>query len=184
MNKHGSEVVLRICAPLIIVSALITTQAAAQGLRNVPQRFVEIQPAGLLLGIGSGQIEFAVGRNTSISVGGVAVYSEQDGVQIRGGGGGIGVRHYPASGELRGTVVAARVDVVSLEASSPWTRRSRLYLGVAGFVGHRFLANSGFFFEPRIGYEYFVGPRPLIPRSQQLQDDLGLIIGVAVGHSW
>lgn len=164
--------------------ALVNTQLTAQGLREVPQRFALIQPAGLLVGLGTAGIELGVGRRSSVELGGIAVYSREDGVRISGGGGGIGFRYYPNSGELSGTVVGARLDVISLNGKSLRTNRTRPYLGVGGFVGYRWLTRSGLVVEPVIGYEYLAGRRPLVPGARIVQDGLGLILGVGIGHSW
>ena len=175
---------MKLFAAVAAALVLVNTQLTAQGLREVPQRFALIQPAGLLVGIGTAGIELGVGRRSSVELGGIAVYSQEDGVRISGGGGGIGFRYYPNSGELSGTVVGVRLDVVSLNGESFRINRTELYLGVGGFVGYRWLTRSGVVVEPVIGYEYLAGQRPLVPGSQPVQDDLGLILGIGIGHSW
>lgn len=169
---------------------------AAQGLRQVPQRFAYVDPVGLALGIGTVAVEFALSRTTTLEVRGVGVYSQRDGIKIYGGGPGIGIRKYFGRGEIGGLFLGPRVDVVWLEADNSNAlhqhlgtgffedRQNSFYLGVGGVLGYRFVGTSGWFFEPSISYEYFVGPRPLVPGSQDLQDRLGFVVGLAFGLAW
>jgi hypothetical protein len=167
-----------------------------QGLRQVPQRFAYVDAVGLALGIGTVGVEFATSRSTTLEVRGVGVYSQRDGVKIYGGGPGIGIRKYFGQAEIGGMVLGARVDGVWLEADNSDAlhqhlstgffedRQNSVYLGLGGMLGYRFLGTSGWFFEPTISYEYFVGPRPLVPGSQDLQDGLGFAVGLAFGFAW
>ncbi len=167
-----------------------------QGLREVPQRFVFVQPLGLIVGVGTAGVEFNLGRTTTLEIGGVGVYSQEDGIKIYGGGPGVGVRKYLGAAEAAGLVVGGRVDGVWLQADNTRAqqqflttpllreRRSHLYLGVGLLFGYRWVSTSGWFAEPAISYEYFAGPRPLVPGSRDLQDQLGLSVGVAVGLAW
>ena len=167
----------------------------AQGLREVPQRFVFVQPLGLILGVGTAGVEFNIGRTTTLEIGGVGVYSQEDGIKIYGGGPGVGIRKYLGAAEAEGLVVGGRVDGVWLRGDNTRAqrqfltqqlreRRDHVYLGVGLLFGYRWASTSGWFAEPAISYEYFAGPRPLVPGSRSLQDALGLSVGVAVGHAW
>ena len=61
---------------LVALAGLMAPQSlGAQGLREVPQRFAFVQPLGLVLGIGTVGMEFAVGRTTTLELGAVGVYS-------------------------------------------------------------------------------------------------------------
>jgi hypothetical protein len=165
---------------------------AAQGLRQVPQRFAYVDPVGLALGIGTVGVEFTVSRTTTLEIRGVGVYSKRDGIEIYGGGPGIGIRQYFGQAEVGGVMLGARVDGVWLEADNSdalltgflQERQNSLFLGVGGVLGYRFLGTSGWFAEPAISYEYFIGPRPLVPGSQDLQDRLGFAVGLAFGLAW
>jgi hypothetical protein len=166
---------------------------AAQGLREVPQRFAYVQPLGLAVGLATAGVEFAVGTRTSIELGGVGVYSVEDGVKIFGAGPGLGIRRYFGEGELAGVVMGLRADATWLTADNSnadadflrsgtfETRRSDFYLGMGATLGYRWVPQSSFFLEPVIGYEFFAGPKPLVPGSGTLQNRLGPIIGVAFG---
>ncbi len=165
---------------------------AGQGLRQVPQRFAYVDPVGLALGIGTVGVEFTVSRTTTFELRGVGVYSKRDGIKIYGGGPGVGIRKYFGQAEVGGMMLGARMDGVWLEADNSDAlltgflagRQSSLYLGVGGILGYRFVGTSGWFFDPTISYEYFVGPRPLVPGSQDLQDRLGFAVGLAFGFAW
>ena len=182
---------------LMGLALLVAPQSLlAQGLREVPQRFVFVQPLGLILGVATAGVEFKIGRTTTLEIGGVGVYSQEDGIKIYGGGPGVGVRKYLGAAEAAGLVVGGRVDGVWLRADNTRAqqqflttqllreRRDHLYLGVGLLFGYRWLSTSGWFAEPAISYEYFAGPRPLVPGSRDLQDQLGLSIGVAIGLAW
>lgn len=181
---------------LAMASLLAPQSVGAQGLREVPQRFVFVQPLGLVLGVGSAGLEFRVGRTTTVEVGGVGVYSQEDGVRIYGGGPGVGLRKYFGEAEAAGLVLGGRVDAVWLRAdngdavrrylaTSPLRRtRSHLYAGIVALFGYRWVSTAGWFVEPSVGYEYFAGPRPLVPGSSDLQDHLGPSIGIAFGTAW
>ncbi len=185
-------------AVLVSVVAMVISvgEVGAQGLRQVPQRFAYIQPIGLSLGVGQLGVEFAVGPHTTIEIGGVGVYSQEDGIQIYGGGPGVGVRQYFGRGEVGGFVVGARIDGVWLEADNfDATRRflaigdlrerdSAIYVGFGALAGYRWVSTSGLFLEPMISYEYFAGHRPLVPGSENLQEELGISLGVAFGVAW
>ncbi len=170
--------------------------AESQGLREVPQRFAYVQPVGLLIGVGTAGMEFAVARTTTIEVGGLGVYSQKDGIEIYGGGAGLGVRQYFGEAEVAGLVVGGRIDGVWLQGDnsnatrrflstgSLATRSSHVYLGLGVLVGFRWVSTRGWFAEPVISYEYFAGPRPLVPGSRNLQEELGLSMGIAFGLAW
>ena len=170
--------------------------AESQGLREVPQRFAHIQPIGLLIGLGTAGVEFSVRRTTTVEVGGLGVYSEKDGIKIFGGGAGLGVRQYFGEGEAAGMVVGGRVDGVWLQGDNSGatrrflstgplsSRRGHLYLGMGLLVGFRWVSTNGWFAEPMVSYEYFAGPRPLVPGSRDLQEELGLSAGIAFGVAW
>jgi hypothetical protein len=165
---------------------------AGQGLRQVPQRFVYVDPVGLALGIGTVGVEFTLSRSSTLELRGVGVYSKRDGIKIYGGGPGIGIRKYLGRAEVGGMMLGARVDGVWLEADNTEAlfsgflagKESSFYLGVGGVLGYRFVGTSGWFFEPTISYEYFIGPRPLVTGSQDLQDRLGFAVGLAFGLAW
>lgn len=183
---------------LLITLACMGLPAAltGQGLREVPQRFAYVQPVGLVLGIGTVGVEFTTGRTTTLEVGGVGVYSEKDGIKIYGGGPGIGIRKYFGQAEVAGMVLGARVDGVWLEADNSGARRqylttgflqdrqSSFFLGIGGLIGYRFLSTGGWFAEPAMSYEYFAGPRTLVPGSRELQNQLGFAVGLAFGFAW
>ena len=181
---------------LILIGVAGPGALAAQGLREVPQRFAYVQPLGLLVGIGTAGFEFTVSRTTTIEVGGIGVYSEKDGIKIYGGGPGIGIRQYLGGGEAAGVVVGGRVDGVWLEADNAGStrgflatgllreRRDHLYLGMGVLLGYRWISTAGWFAEPMISYEYLAGPRVLVPGSRDLQQELGLSLGVAFGVAW
>ena len=168
----------------------------AQGLREVPQRFVFVQPLGLILGVGTAGVEFNIGRTTTLEIGGVGVYSQEDGIKIYGGGPGVGIRKYIGEAEAAGIVIGGRVDGVWLRADNTGAqkqflatqplrdRRDHLYLGVGALFGYRWVSTAGWFAEPAISYEYFAGPRPLVPGSRDLQAHLGISVGVAFGLAW
>jgi hypothetical protein len=195
MIHHREDIVRKLAAATIFV-VTCATGLQAQGLREVPQRFMYVQPLGLVLGLGQVGAEFAVGRSTSIEVGGIGVYSREDGVEIFGGGPGIGVRKYLSGAELSGFVVGGRLDGVWLrgdnrDADSRFlgvgglrSQESSMYLGVGLLMGFRMVSTSGFLIEPSISYEYLAGPRPLVPGSQDLQELLGLSGGIAFGWAW
>jgi hypothetical protein len=182
---------------LVALAGLVAPQSlGAQGLREVPQRFVFVQPLGLALGIGTAGVEFTLGRTTTLEIAGVGVYSQEDGVRIYGGGPGIGLRQYFGLAEVGGVVVGARVDGVWLEADNSNAtrgflasgfmaeRNSHMYLGLGGLAGFRWVSTRGWFVEPSVGYEHFFGPDPLVPGSQDLQDTLGLLVNLAFGVAW
>lgn len=186
---------MRLPVGIALVLALSPNGSAAQGLRQVPQRFAYIQPVGLFLGVGTAGLEFRVGRSTTIEIGGIGVYSVEDGIRMYGGGPGLGIRRYLNPAEAAGPVVGARVDGVWLEADNRdadagflagplGTRRSHLYLGAGALFGYRWVSTSGLLIEPSLSYEYFVGPRPLVPGSRSLQDELGFALGLAFGWAW
>ena len=93
-------------------------------------------------------------------------------------------------------MVGGRVDGVWLEADNSNAnrrflatnplrdRRDHLYLGLGLLLGYRWVSTGGWFAEPALSYEYFAGPRPLVPGSQDVQDGLGLSLGVALGLAW
>jgi hypothetical protein len=157
---------------------------------------VFVQPLGLILGVGTVGVEFRLGRTTTLEIGGVGVYSQEDGVRIYGGGPGIGLRKYFGEAEAAGLVVGGRADGVWLEADNfnatrrflatdaLRDRRDHVYLGLGLLLGYRWVSTGGWFAEPAMSYEYFVGPRPLVPGSQDVQDGLGLSFGVALGLVW
>ena len=182
---------------LLVLAGWVTPQSlVAQGLREVPHRFVFVQPLGLILGVGTVGVEFRLGRTTTLEIGGVGVYSQEDGVRIYGGGPGIGLRKYFGEAEAAGFVVGGRVDGVWLEADNSNAnrrflateplrdRRDHVYLGLGLLLGYRWVSTGGWFAEPALSYEYFAGPRPLVPGSQDVQDGLGLSLGVALGLTW
>lgn len=168
----------------------------AQGLREVPQRFMYVQPIGLLLGLGQVGAEFAIGRTTSVEIGGVGVYSREDGIEIYGGGPGLGLRKYLGGAELAGFVVGGRVDGVWLRGDnrdadrqflgvgSLQSAESKVYVGIGMLMGYRWVSSGGFLIEPSASYEYLAGPRPLVPGSQNLQERLGISLGIAFGWAW
>jgi len=169
--------------------------ATGQGLHEVPQRFAYVQPVGLVFGVGTAGLEFAIGRTTSVEVGGIAVYSQEDGVAIYGGGPGVGVRQYFGQGRLAGLVVGARTNLVRLTgdnasadnrfiALSLRTRESRWYFGLAGSLGYRLLARSGFFFEPLFAYQFLGGTEPIVPGADDAQDRVGPVLGISFGLAW
>ena len=170
--------------------------ALSQGLREVPQRFAYVQPIGLLVGVGTAGLEFAIGRTTTIELGGIGVYSQKDGIRIYGGGPGIGIRQYVGEAEAAGMVVGGRIDGVWLEGDNSNAtrrflasgalsdRRDHLFLGMGLLIGYRWVSTKGWFAEPMISYEYLAGPRPLVPGSRDLQDELGLSVGIAFGLAW
>ena len=184
------------CLLTILVAGVFPQAATSQGLREVPQRFAHVQPLGLIVGMGTAGYEFTVGRTTTIQLGGLGVYSEKDGIKIYGGGGGIGVRQYVGEGEAAGVVIGSRIDAAWLQADNSsarrgflstgflTSRRSHLYLGLGASLGYRMVSKSGWFAEPTISYEYFVGPRPLVAGSRDLQEELGLSVGIALGMAW
>ena len=185
---------------VLILSALWATLAQAahgQGLRQVPQRFMYVEPLGLVFGIGTVGIEHAIARTTTVELRGVGVYAKQDGVQMAGGGGGLGIRQYFGGGEVEGFVLGAFADGVYLTGEyydsryvpgyiqagfGPGAPASSFYVGLGGLTGYRFLSKgSGFFVEPQVAYQYLIGDRPLLPGSQYLQDRLGFTLGLALG---
>lgn len=183
--------------PLLLSLLALTPAPAlvAQGLREVPQRFAYVQPIGLALGVGQVGIEFPLTRTSSIEVGGVGVYTREDGIEIFGGGPGIGFRQYLGSGQHAGFVVGGRVDGVWLRGDNRdatieflgGTLRetdSSLYLGLGILMGYRFISRGGILLEPMVGYEYFGGDRPLVPGSRNLQEELGFSVGLGVGFAW
>ena len=178
------------------LSATLATAAGAQGLRQVPQHFIYVEPLGLVFGIGTVGLEKAVGRTTTVELRGVGVYAKQDGVQISGGGAGLGLRQYFGGGEAEGFVLGVFGDGLYLTGDyylgSPGfiqagfdTRSTAFYFGVGGLTGYRFLSSrSGFFLEPQVAYQYLIGPRPLIPGSEYLQRRLGFTLGLALGAAF
>jgi hypothetical protein len=182
---------------LLGLALLVAPQSLlAQGLREVPQRFVFVQPLGLILGVGYAGVEFNIGRTTTFEIGAVGVYSQEDGIKIYGGGPGVGIRKYFGEAEAAGIVIGGRVDGVWLQADNSdaqrqflttpllQQRRDHLYLGMGVLFGYRWVSIGGWFAEPAISYEYFAGPRPLVPGSGDLQDNLGISVGVAFGLAW
>ncbi len=182
---------------LLGLSLIVAPQSLlAQGLREVPQRFVFVQPLGLILGVGTIGVEFNIGRTTTFVIRGVGVYSQEDGIEIYGGGPGVGIRKYFGEAEAAGLVIGGGVDLVWLQADNTGAyrqflatpplqdRRDHLYLGVGALFGYRWVSTAGWFLEPVISYEYFAGPRPLVPGSRDLQNNLGLSVGVAFGVPW
>ena len=177
-----------------VLSATLATAAGAQGLRQVPQHFIYVEPLGLAFGIGTVGLEKAVGRTTTIELRGVGVYAKQDGVQISGGGAGLGLRQYFGGGEVQGFVLGIFGDGLYLTGDyyGPFVpghlqagfdiRPTSFYFGLGGLTGYRFLSSrTGFFVEPQVAYQYLFGPRPLIPGSQYLQSRLGFTLGLALG---
>ena len=182
---------------LLGLALLVAPQSLlAQGLREVPQRFVFVQPLGFILGVGTAGVEFNIGRTTTFEIGAVRVYSQEDGIKIYGGGPGVGIRKYFGEAEAAGIVIGGRVDGVWLQADNSdaqrqflttpllQQRRDHLYLGMGVLFGYRWVSIGGWFAEPAISYEYFAGPRPLVPGSGDLQDNLGISVGVAFGLAW
>lgn len=169
---------------VILAATSLPLSLAAQGLRSVPQRYVHLQPAGLLLGIGTAGLEVAVGRTTTVELGGIGVYTEEDGFRIYGGGGGVGVRHFLGSGEPAGAMIGARVDGLWLVGENPLRREGHPFLGVGVVVGHRWVTRTGLLVEPVLGYEFLIGPEPLVGGTRALQEDLGLIVGISLGWAW
>lgn len=184
---------LATCTALVVGLA---SGLEAQGLREVPQRFMYVQPVGLLLGLGQIGAEFAVGRTTSVEIGGIGVYSREDGVEVYGGGPGVGFRKYVGTGQLSGFVIGGRVDGVWLRDDNRDADRqflgvgplqateSNVYVGIGMLMGYRWVSTGGFLIEPSAGYEYLAGPRPLVPGSQDLQERLGISLGIAFGWAW
>ena len=178
------------------LSATLATPAGGQGLRQVPQHFIYVEPLGLVFGIGTVGLEKAVGRTTTVELRGVGVYAKQDGVQISGGGAGLGLRQYFGGGEVEGFVLGVFGDGLYLTGEhylgSPGfiqagfdTRPTAFYFGIGGLTGYRFLSSrTGFFLEPQVAYQYLIGPRPLIPGSEYLQRRLGFTLGLAVGTAF
>jgi len=174
---------------------LVPVHLAGQGLRQVPQRFAYIQPMGLAFGVANAGIEFSIARQTTVEIGGVGVYSVEDGIKIYGGGPGLGIRQYFGGGEVDGLVIGLRTDVAWLTADNSGadagflsigslrSRESDFFVGFGAMLGYRWLSRSGFFLEPMFGYEFFVGQRPLVAGSQRLQDHLGPTLGVAIGFA-
>lgn len=169
--------------------------AIGQGLHEVPQRFAYVEPVGLVFGVGAAGLEFAIGRTTSVEVGGIAVYSREDGVAVYGGGPGVGVRQYFGQGRLAGLVVGARTNLVRLTgdnssadnrfvAVSLQTRESQWYFGLAGSLGYRFLTRSGFVFEPMFAYQFLGGTEPIVPGAGDAQNRVGPVLGVNFGLAW
>jgi hypothetical protein len=167
----------------------------AQGLRQVPKRFIYVEPVGLLFGMGTVGIESALGRSTSWELRGVGVYAQEDGVELYGGGGGLGLRQYFGGGEIGGPVLGIFGDGVYLAGNNfqayPGyiqagfrTEDNAWYFGLGGLAGFRFVSTSGLFFEPQVTYQYLFGPRPLVPGSQHLQDRVGFTLGVAFGAAF
>ena len=173
-----------------------TSTLTGQGLRQVPQHFAYVQPAGMLLGLGTVGFEVAVGRRVGLEVSGVGVYSTEDGVRIGGAGGGVGIRRYFGEGELAGLVMGARIDAIWLEADNSdadrrfiaigqlAAREQAVFVGFGGTVGYRWLSRSGLYLEPLFGYEFLAGPHPLVAGSQDVQNRVGLIAGLAIGFAW
>ncbi len=180
----------------LIALLLATTSGQAQSLRQVPQRFAYVQPIGLAFGIGQVGLEFVLGRTTSIEVGGVGVYSEEDGIKLFGGGPGIGIRKYFGQGEAAGLVIGGRTDMVLLwgdnfDAERRFLgvgglgdRSNELYLGLGVLLGYRWVAASGFFAEPLVSYEFLAGPDVIVPGSQDVLDKIGPSVGIAFGWAW
>jgi len=174
---------------------LLPVTAVAQGLREVPQQFAYVQPIGLALGVANAGFEFAIGRQTTVEIGGVGVYSIRDGIKIYGGGPGMGIRQYLGGGEVGGPVVGIRTDAAWLTADNRKAdaafltvgnlrgKESAFYLGIGAMVGYRWLSRSGVFVEPMVGYEFFAGEKPLVAGSQRLQDRLGPTAGIAFGFA-
>jgi hypothetical protein len=157
---------------------------AGQRLREVPQRFAYVQPVGLVAGIGTAGLEFAAGRRTTIELGVLGVYTTEDGVELYGGGLGLGFRRYFAAGEPAGFFGGLRVDGVRLVGRDNVVREEGVYLGLGALFGYRWLTRSGLLFEPVAGYEFLIGPRPLIQGSGRLQNELGLLVGLGIGWAW
>lgn len=175
---------MRSVVMVICVTLAIPTLLAGQQLRKVPQRFAYVQPVGLAAGIGTAGLEFAVGRRTTMEVGVLGVYTAVDDVQVYGGGGGVGFRRYFRSGEPAGMFAGLRLDGIGLIGRDALEKGSATYLGVGAILGHRWTARSGLIADAVIGYEALAGPRALIPSSRRLQEDLGLLVGLALGWSW
>lgn len=180
---------------MVLIAVVLPGGLVGQGLRQVPQRFAYIQPMGLALGVANAGIEFTIGRQTTLEIGGVGVYSNEDGIKIYGGGPGVGIRQYFGEGEPSGMVFGLRADGAWLTADNSdadagflgvggfQSRQSEFFVGIGGMLGYRWLTRTGFFFEPMVGYEFFIGERPLVPGSRRLQDRLGPTAGVAVGFA-
>lgn len=170
-----------------LVPALLAAFApdlAAQQLRKVPQRFAYVQPLGLIAGIGTAGFEFAPGHRTTVEIGGLGVYTDEDGVRLFGAGGGLGARRYLGSGEPAGLFLGARADAVWLRSETAVERASSMFLGLGLLGGYRWVTRGGVLIETVAGYEGLFGPRPLISASGRLQDRLGLILGVGLGWAW
>ncbi|MBI4421456.1 MAG: hypothetical protein HY560_11585 [Gemmatimonadetes bacterium] len=164
--------------------ASLASVLGAQQLRKVPQRFAFVQPIGLLVGIGSVGFEFAVGRRTTFETGGLGVYTREDGVRVFGGGPGVGVRRYVHTGEPAGLFLGARADALWLHGEAAGERAASVFIGLGALGGYRWLTRAGAVIDLVAGYEALLGPRPLVAGSRPLQDDLGPIVGSAVGWSW
>ncbi len=181
---------------ILIALLLLPTSGSAQGLLQVPQRFAYIQPIGLALGMGYAGLEFAVGRTTSVEIGGVGVYSEEDGIKVYGGGPGIGIRQYFGQGEAAGVVIGGRADGIFLwgdnfDAQRRFLgvgglaeRNNEFYVGLGMMMGYRWVTASGFFAEPLVSFEFLIGPDSIVPGSQDALDRVGPSIGVAFGWAW
>lgn len=166
------------------VLALGAPTLEAQRLRQVPQRFVLVQPIGLALGVGTAGYERAVGRRTGLEFGTLALYSEADGARLWGGGAGVGLRRYFEGGELAGLFLGARVDAVWLVGENAGERRAGPYLGIGSVLGHRWVFRSGFLLEPLVGYELLLGSRPLVSGARAAHEQLGLTAGLGLGWGW
>jgi len=180
---------------LLIAAACMPATVIAQGLREVPRQFVYVEPVGLLLGFGSVGLERTVGRHTTVNFAGIGVYSEKDGIRIYGGGLGVGVRRYFGGGEAAGLAVGTRVDGLWLIGDNRNSTNQFLgttlpektdspYLGINLFTGYRIVSRSGVFFEPTVGYEFLVGPTPLVAGSRQMQREMGFSAGLMMGMAW
>lgn len=169
---------------LILFLALGAVPLEAQRLRQVPQRFAFVQPLGLVLGIGTASYERAIGRRTGVELGALGVYTEVDGVELFGGGVGVGARRYLEGGELAGLFLGLRLDGVWLVGRNAREQRGRPYLGLGGQAGYRWLTRSGMLLEPVLGYELLVGPRPLVAGARAAHHRLGVIAGIGVGWGW
>ena len=64
------------------------------------------------------------------------------------------------------------------------TRETRMFLGMGVLLGYRWVTRSGLVLEPGVGYEYFAGRRPLVAGSRDLQEELGVTVGLAIGWAW
>jgi len=125
--------------------------------------------------------EFAVGRNTTVSIGGLAVSRNEDGIEYRGAGGGFSLSYFPGAGEPSGFGVSVRADFISIRAESRFARNREPYFGLGVTARYRLLTRSGFFLQPLVGYEFLAGEERPVGGSDTITENLGLIAGIGVG---